>query len=206
MNLALAAAVAAIALPPTGPGRPPPTTAPNPCAPQPRSAPGRPGRAPASANRAAGLAPLLLVAALTGLSSFIYEIVWIRMLGLVLGSSTHAFELMLSSFILGLALGGYWIKSRIDHVPDMMRYLATVQIVMGVLLATLPVYNEMYDLACSCAPAPPRQQAHRCPRHGPRHLHGRHDPAPDHLCCAPRSGRRASATSTRPTPAAPSSG
>ena len=54
---------------------------------------------------------------------------------------------MLSSFILGLALGGYWIKSRIDHVPDMMRYLAAVQIVMGVLaFATLPVYNEMYDL------------------------------------------------------------
>jgi len=95
----------------------------------------------------AGLAMLLAVAALTGLSSFIYEIVWIRMLGLVLGSSTHAFELMLSSFILGLALGGYWVKSRIDHVGDTMRFLATVQIVMGVLaFATLPVYNEMFDL------------------------------------------------------------
>lgn len=104
-------------------------------------------QAPPSITTAPGIAPLLLVAALTGLSSFIYEIVWIRMLGLVLGSSTHAFELMLGSFILGLALGGYWIKSRIDHVADMMRYLATVQIVMGVLaFATLPVYNQMFDL------------------------------------------------------------
>ena len=32
------------------------------------------------------------------------------MLSLVLGSSTHAFELMLSAFILGLALGGFFIR------------------------------------------------------------------------------------------------
>ncbi len=49
---------------------------------------------------------LLAVAFLTGLASFIYEISWIRMLSLVLGASTHSFELMLSTFILGLALGG----------------------------------------------------------------------------------------------------
>ena len=48
----------------------------------------------------------LLIALLTGLSSFIYEIGWIRMLSLVLGASTHAFELMLSAFITGIALGG----------------------------------------------------------------------------------------------------
>jgi spermidine synthase len=34
---------------------------------------------------------MLLIAALTGAASFIYEIVWLRMLSLVLGSSTHAF-------------------------------------------------------------------------------------------------------------------
>ena len=41
----------------------------------------------------------------TAIASFIYEIGWIRMLALVLGSATHSFELMLSAFILGLALG-----------------------------------------------------------------------------------------------------
>ena len=45
-------------------------------------------------------------AAVTGASSFIYEIGWIRMLSLVLGSTTHSFELMLSAFITGLAFGG----------------------------------------------------------------------------------------------------
>jgi predicted membrane-bound spermidine synthase len=61
------------------------------------------------------LTPLILaVSFLTGASSFIYEIGWIRMLSLVLGSATHSFELMLSSFILGLALGGLWIRKRVD--------------------------------------------------------------------------------------------
>src|SRR5436309_14276241 len=55
-------------------------------------------------------------ALVTGASSFMYEVAWIRMLAVVLGSSTHAFELMLSAFILGLAAGGLWIPRRIDRL------------------------------------------------------------------------------------------
>ena len=57
---------------------------------------------------------LLAVAFFTGLASFVYEIVWIRMLSLVLGASTHSFELMLATFILGLALGGLAVRRRVD--------------------------------------------------------------------------------------------
>ena len=93
------------------------------------------------------LLPILLATALlTGLSSFIYEIVWIRMLSLVLGASTYSFELMLASFILGIALGGLWIRGRIDSVDDPVRFLGLVQIVMGVAAAaTLPIYNGSFD-------------------------------------------------------------
>src|SRR6202034_2979537 len=38
-----------------------------------------------------------IAAFLTGAASFMYELGWIRMLSLVLGSSTHSFELMLSA-------------------------------------------------------------------------------------------------------------
>ncbi|HUP96922.1 MAG TPA: fused MFS/spermidine synthase, partial [Usitatibacter sp.] len=90
---------------------------------------------------------LLLTAFLTGLSSFIYEIVWIRMLSLVLGASTHAFELMLATFILGLALGGLWVRKVVDDVGDSVRFLALVQIVMGIsAAATIPLYNGAFDL------------------------------------------------------------
>lgn len=90
---------------------------------------------------------LLVIAALTGLSSFVYEITWIRMLNLVLSSSTHAFELMLTAFITGIALGGLWIRRRIDRLQYPVRFLAWVQIAMGILaLSTLPLYGLTFDI------------------------------------------------------------
>jgi predicted membrane-bound spermidine synthase len=89
---------------------------------------------------------LLATALLTGAASFIYEIGWIRMLSLVLGASTHSFELMLSAFIFGLACGGYWVKRRIDRTVDPTRLLGMVQVVMGLLaIATLPLYGTMFE-------------------------------------------------------------
>jgi predicted membrane-bound spermidine synthase len=90
---------------------------------------------------------LLWVSALTGLSSFVYEIAWIRMLSMVLSSATHSFEIMLASFILGLALGGWWIRKRIERIgAGTLVYLAVVQMMMGVLaLATVPLYNYTFD-------------------------------------------------------------
>jgi predicted membrane-bound spermidine synthase len=90
---------------------------------------------------------LLAVAFFTGLASFIYEIAWIRMLALVLGASTHSFELMLSTFILGLALGGLAVRRRVDRSASPERLLAWVQIAMGLAaLATLPVYDFTFGL------------------------------------------------------------
>ncbi|HTK51171.1 MAG TPA: fused MFS/spermidine synthase [Gemmatimonadaceae bacterium] len=84
---------------------------------------------------------LLAVSFGTALSSFIYEIGWIRMLALVLGSATHSFELMLSAFILGLALGALWVRRRADDRAASLRFLGLVQLAMGSLaVATLPVY------------------------------------------------------------------
>jgi spermidine synthase len=42
---------------------------------------------------------------LSGAASFAYEVLWVRMLGYVLGGSTAAFSTMLASFLLGIALG-----------------------------------------------------------------------------------------------------
>jgi spermidine synthase len=105
---------------------------------------------PTSAARATGsdrLASLFLVAAaITGASSFMYEIGWLRMLSLVLGSTTHSFELMLSAFITGLAFGGLWIKNRIDRIEDVVRFSGWVQVLMGTAaVLTLPLYVLSFD-------------------------------------------------------------
>jgi spermidine synthase len=84
----------------------------------------------------------LAVAMGTGLSSFMYEIGWIRLLSTILGAATHSFEIMLSVFILGLALGGFWVKKRMDKFKRPEMTLAIVQLVMGfAAIATLPAYR-----------------------------------------------------------------
>jgi predicted membrane-bound spermidine synthase len=98
-----------------------------------------------------GLQRLLLFTSFgTAVSSFVYEIDWIRMLSLVLGSATHSFELMLSAFILGLALGAWWIRARADRLADPLRTLGLVQWMMGLLaLATLPLYVSSFSWIAS---------------------------------------------------------
>jgi predicted membrane-bound spermidine synthase len=89
---------------------------------------------------------LLIVAAGTALSSFVYEIAWVRMLALVLGSATHSFELMLSAFILGLALGAFWVRTRADSFRDPVRALGVTQWAMGSLaILTLTAYLMSFD-------------------------------------------------------------
>lgn len=89
---------------------------------------------------------LLAVSFGTAVASFIYEIAWIRMLSLVLGTATHSFELMLSAFILGLALGSFWMRNRADTIVDPVRTLGWIQWIMGAAaLATLPVYVASFE-------------------------------------------------------------
>lgn len=96
---------------------------------------------------APGARLLLAVAFFTGLASFVYEIAWIRMLSLVLGASTHSFELMLSVFILGLALGGLAVRRTVDRVASPERRLGAVQVAMALAaVATLPVYDRTFEL------------------------------------------------------------
>src|SRR5258707_6226519 len=90
---------------------------------------------------------LLSVAFFTGLASFVYEASWIRMLSLVLGASTHSFEVMLAAFIFGLALGGLAVRRRIDAAREPALLLARVQIAMGLAaLASLPLYDYTFSL------------------------------------------------------------
>jgi spermidine synthase len=108
---------------------------------------GAPQAAAGRGQSADRLSTWFIVAAfLTGAASFMYELGWIRMLSLVLGSSTHSFELMLSAFILGLAFGGLAVRQRIERIKDPLHYLAGVFLVMGALAAlTLPAFNLTFD-------------------------------------------------------------
>lgn len=107
---------------------------------------------------ASALLRLVLAATcLSGAASFVYEIAWVRMIGLVAGSTLHAFELMLASFILGLALGGLWIRRRADRSRSVIRLVAVMQIAMGIAaLLSLALYRYSFgwtaDLMSALSP------------------------------------------------------
>jgi predicted membrane-bound spermidine synthase len=106
---------------------------------------GRAAPVPTSAPASRAHLFFLAVALITGASSFLYEVAWIRMLSLVLGTSTHSLELMLSAFILGLALGGLFIQRIIEGLKSPARALSILQVAMGALaLVTLPLYAESF--------------------------------------------------------------
>jgi spermidine synthase len=90
---------------------------------------GQPRRA--APTRIGGVKWWLLFSVLTGLTSFIYEIVWIRLLSLLMGSSSHSFDQMLSAFILGLALGGLACKKLLARNFEPLKLLAFAQILMA---------------------------------------------------------------------------
>jgi len=106
-----------------------------------------PERPDVDAPQNRGTARLLLIAAfITGATSFVYEIGWVRMLSLAFGSTAHAFELMLAAFIGGLAFGGLWIRRRIDGYADPLRAGGWVQFLMGLAaLASLLLYDKSFD-------------------------------------------------------------
>lgn len=51
----------------------------------------------------------VIAAGASGFVAMLYEVVWTRLLALALGSSTHAFSIMLATFIAGIALGAWWV-------------------------------------------------------------------------------------------------
>jgi spermidine synthase len=119
------------------------------------SAPGlrpkNPDQAPVAPSPTTGptepAAVIFVVAFGTAAASFVYEIGWIRMLSLVLGSATHSFELMLSAFILGLAIGAWWVRGRVDEASDPLALVGVVQIIMGIGAAlSLPLYLATYRM------------------------------------------------------------
>ncbi|MBI3267430.1 MAG: fused MFS/spermidine synthase [Planctomycetes bacterium] len=101
-----------------------------------------PASAPSAAHRA-----VVLVFGVAGFASFLYEVAWTRILGLVTGSATNAFTVMLASFLLGLALGS-WVLSRwIDRQKDLVLFLAGIEAALGVLtLFLLPAFGLLPDL------------------------------------------------------------
>jgi predicted membrane-bound spermidine synthase len=103
---------------------------------------------------------LLFAAAITGASSFVYEIGWVRLLNQALGTTVHSFELMLAAFISGLAFGGLWIRRRSASITDAVAYAGYAQVLMGIAaLLSIPVFSQSFRWVEALMSVLPRTEA-----------------------------------------------
>ena len=66
--------------------------------------------------------------------------IWARLLVVVLGTSTYAFVTMLSSFLVGIALGSWLARSVVDRLGDPRRAFGWLQVgIAATTLATIPL-------------------------------------------------------------------
>ena len=81
---------------------------------------------------------------ISGFAALVYEIAWTRALSLMIGSTVYAFSLMLTAFVLGIALGSMVYARFVDRVTDPLRALAVILMGIGVsALMVVPLIDRM---------------------------------------------------------------
>src|SRR4051794_14385489 len=68
----------------------------------------------------------------SGISGLMYEVVWVRMLTRVLGSTVYATSTVLAAFMAGLALGSWLCGRWIDGAARPLRWYALLELGIGV--------------------------------------------------------------------------
>lgn len=85
---------------------------------------------------------LLLGFTLSGMSSFIYEIVWIRQLQTIFGSTIYAVSTLLTSFMFGFALGSYFFKDIADKSKHPALMFAGLELGIGLYgILIIPLFK-----------------------------------------------------------------
>lgn len=80
---------------------------------------------------------------LSGASGLIYEIIWIRMLGLIFGHTVYAITTVLVAFIGGLGLGSYLGGRLADRARDLLRIYGVLELGIGVYCLLTPWLLEI---------------------------------------------------------------
>lgn len=81
---------------------------------------------------------------LSGFAAMLYEVVWIRLLSIVLGSSTYSFSLMLAAFISGITIGSFLISKFMPREKKTYFFFGLCEIFIALtLILTLPFYGRL---------------------------------------------------------------
>jgi len=82
---------------------------------------------------------------MSGLSALIYETVWVRQLSLIFGSSHLSASILISTFMLGLALGSRFAGIWADRTKDLLRIYLYIHIGISLSAAVSPGFIWIID-------------------------------------------------------------
>ncbi len=87
---------------------------------------------------------VVLGISLSGFISMIYEVAWSRTLSLLVDSSVYGFTIMLTTFLVGIALGSYFFSRKVDTIRFQGFAWAWLQIGIGVFaFLSLLLFQEL---------------------------------------------------------------
>ena len=98
----------------------------------------------------------LLFAAIfiSGASALIYQLIWVRLLGLVFGVSSFAVATVVAVFLLGLGLGSYFFGRWSERTRDPLRIymyvelgIAATSLFAYLVIEAVPVYRYLHEYA-----------------------------------------------------------
>jgi spermidine synthase len=91
---------------------------------------------------------------ISGASALVYQLIWVRLLGLVFGVSSFAVATVVAVFLLGLGLGSYFFGRWSERARDPLRIylyvelgIAATSLIAYLVIETLPVYRYLYEYA-----------------------------------------------------------
>lgn len=86
----------------------------------------------------------------SGFAGLLYQILWMRQLGLLLGNTSHAAAITLGVFFLGLAAGSWFWGNRCERLPRLLRIYAWLEIGIGIcgifFLLILNYFHGIYPM------------------------------------------------------------
>ncbi|MCH7761333.1 fused MFS/spermidine synthase, partial [candidate division TA06 bacterium] len=83
----------------------------------------------------------------SGLASLAYQVIWTRVLIIILQGTTYSFTTMLTTFLCGLALGSLLVTKFIDTRRDLLFLFGMIEILIGLsALLLLPLFSTLPDL------------------------------------------------------------
>lgn len=81
---------------------------------------------------------LLILFFFSGTSALIYQVIWVRMFGLVFGVTVFAVSTVLTCFMAGLAFGSLYFGRLVDKHKDPLKIFALLQLGIGVFALMFP--------------------------------------------------------------------